>query len=250
MLMNVPRNLAALGKVASKYDNPRFALGCIRLRDQGNGLYRAEASDGRTLAIISGPFDDCDEPLDGQPFESDDQRDILLTADEFAKAVARIKPPKWHAALKGREKRVVLSTNDCKAAVFEFGQSTVLTQVQGKFPDTDVVLPHRIPFVRFTVDPKTMIRLLEAASAVNENQVEILYYSGALPVGVVTKNDEGQVFDGLIVPFSRLTKPPVPVKVTDAPDEDDELTEEEHAELDAEEEAEAAREAAQCSQPE
>lgn len=205
MLIAIPRNLAALGRLAAKDMNGKFAaMTGVKLRDQGDGLYRAEATDGRVLGIISGPFAEITADSEPPPFNSPSTgASMIVQAAEFTKAITRIKPMRYskppidenHVAFVG-------DPESHRAAVFGHGQSTVLPELEGKFPDTDVVLPRRAPMLRFKVDPKHMIHLLEAASAVNGAQVEILYYSRTTPLGVIACDfDNGQCFDGLIVPL-------------------------------------------------
>jgi hypothetical protein len=58
-----------------------------------------------------------------------------------------------------------------------------------------------MPLVRVAVDPRQLVRLLQAAQAVNAERVELVYYLSARPIGVIATNAEGQAFDGLIVPL-------------------------------------------------
>jgi len=198
MLMNLPRNLAALCKVAAKEQNQRFeAMSSVHLLDQGNGLYRAEATDGRVAAIIAGPFDYHDSPGAFSPWPTaDDAVDVLLPSAEFAKAIAGMKPDR------GAPDSVMLATNNTQVAVFGNGGNRTFARADGRFPSVDLVLPRRMPLLRIHVHPGRLIALLQAASAVNEEHVELLYYLPSKPVGVVASNDSGQAFDGLIVPLA------------------------------------------------
>lgn len=200
MLMNLPRNLAALCKVATREDL-KFATTCIHLLDEGNGLYRAEATDGRVLAIIMGPFDaEAIAPAYQRPFEADAVSEVLLPAKEFGKAVSKCK------ATEGPQGRFQLSdllllTNGLNVGVCGQDGTMVLHAGSGRFPNTDMVIPKRSPLLRIPLNPKHLITLLQAAQAVNEDRVEVLYYKPGLPLGVIAVNEHGQAFDGLIVPL-------------------------------------------------
>ena len=51
MLVYLPRNVAALAKVAARYEHARDSATChVHVVTSPDGLYRAEATDGRRLA--------------------------------------------------------------------------------------------------------------------------------------------------------------------------------------------------------
>lgn len=199
MLMDLPRNLAALCKVAGKEHNDRFnAMSCVQLLDQGDGLYRAEATNGRIAAIIAGPFDYFDSPGEFSPWPTADAAaNVLMPADHFAKALSGIKPDK------GQPDTVMLATKDGQVAVYGHGSNRTFLRWNGRFPNIDLVLPRRLPLVRVRVDPGLLITLLQVAKAVNEAAVELLYYSPVKPIGLIASNENGQAFDGLIVPLAQ-----------------------------------------------
>jgi hypothetical protein len=61
MLTYLHRGLAALADLTGRGQD-RFAVDAIRVRDSVTGLYRAEATNGRLLAICQGTEADADYP--------------------------------------------------------------------------------------------------------------------------------------------------------------------------------------------
>jgi len=202
--MNLPRNLAALCKVTAKEENSKFAaMTCVHLRDQLNGLYRAIGTNGRVLGMIQGPFDD-HEPSALCPLPAvDDAQETLLPADQLAKAVSRIKPAR------GERDLIMLATSGTDVAMFGCGASSKFKAGEGRFPDVGLVLPKGPPLLRIRFDPKFLISILQAAAAVNGELVEMFCYNSRKPVGIVAANDQGQAFDGLIVPLAPPEKPKI-----------------------------------------
>jgi hypothetical protein len=80
--------------------------------------------------------------------------------------------------------------------------------VEGRFPDTDRVMPTGQPVVRFCVDGKLLAELLQAAvqfaSEGSANQVAIEVYDSARPF-VVRAGNGPQEFTGVMVPLGETT---------------------------------------------
>src|SRR5579883_1897452 len=59
MAIYLPRQLAPLGALVQK-DSLRWATDAVHVIDPGDGTFRAEATDGRKLAVVRGPNDPAD----------------------------------------------------------------------------------------------------------------------------------------------------------------------------------------------
>jgi hypothetical protein len=190
-VLSFPRNLAALAAVADKADG-RFATSAVHVLDLGGACYRVEATDGKRLAVVRGPCPPCPAPaltgLGGAP-------DVLIPAKE------------WRAALRLGDRRtpaVALAAHDGKA-VFASGEAsqTVPLQADGRFPQVDAVLPQRRPLLAVRVHPGQLAGLLGVAQALEpEGGVALLYYGAGKPLGLAAHNDQGQYFDGLMMPLT------------------------------------------------
>jgi hypothetical protein len=194
MLVYLPRNLAALTTLACRHEHPRFAATQgIRVLDQRNGLYRAEVTDGRRAAIIQGPIPDggaavLDDPVDGVG-------EVLVPAADWKEAFR----------LKGDHRRIGLATNDAGGLTFATDTQTLhAIPLAGRFPDINAVLPKAGPLVAVRVDPVLLAGLLQVAGAVTGEEgggVTLLFFGKDKPLGLSTRNGDGQAFDALLVPL-------------------------------------------------
>jgi hypothetical protein len=186
--------MAALTTLACRHEHPRFGatLG-IRVLDQGNGLYRAEATDGRRAAIIQGPISDAGSPALDDP--ADGVGEVLVPAADWKEAFR----------LKGDHRRIGLATNDAGGLTFATDSQTLhTTPLAGRFPDINTVLPKAGPLVAIRVDPVLLAGLLQVAAALTGEEgggVTLLYYGNDKPLGLSTRNGDGQAFDALLVPL-------------------------------------------------
>ena len=70
MLLFLHSNLGALAALTA-VGNPRYAAtGGVLIRDQGNGLYSAQSTDGRRLLIVQGPILDAPPGADVEDVDS------------------------------------------------------------------------------------------------------------------------------------------------------------------------------------
>jgi hypothetical protein len=79
-----------------------------------------------------------------------------------------------------------------------------LTPAEGRFPDTDQVMPRGRGLVRFKVDAKALVDLLQAARSVAgaEAQVEVHWYGNGRPIGLACEGPGGLVVDMLLMPLT------------------------------------------------
>jgi hypothetical protein len=192
MLLNVHTNLKALAAVCGEHD--RFSAGCVRLIDPGNGLYRAEATDGRILAIVQGPSDGI-----GGTDPNPDLTEALIPADEWAAGLA----------LDKKAKQVLVGSVGDDQPDVNFASLTQIRRVrqgEGRWPDVGRVIPSQTPLFSVLFDPAHLIRLLrlfQAFAAETERRVALHYYGPkGFVLGFSARNGEtGQVLDALLVPL-------------------------------------------------
>ncbi len=190
MLLYLPRTLVCLGALPTR-DASRYALQAVRVRDPGGGLYRAEATDGRLLAVLRGPIPDADYPaLDGH--DPAGGGEVLVGRDDWQRAF-RLGDKARPVGLAATGGELVLAVGD---------QALTATPAEGRYPDVDQVLPRHGPLVAVRLDPQLLGALLKVAAAVNpDGGVDLLYYGPGKPVGLMTCTDDGHAFDGLLMPL-------------------------------------------------
>ena len=191
MLLYLPRNLACLGALPTR-DASRFTLQAVRVRDPGGGLYRAQATDGRLLAILRGPVPDADyPPLTGR--DPGEGTEVLVSRDDWQRA--------FRLGDKARPVGLAASAGELVLAVGD--QALTVQPAEGRYPDVDQVLPRHGPLVAVRLDPVLLGALLRAAAAVNPGGgIDLLYYGPGKPLGLMTRTDDGHAFDGLLMPLT------------------------------------------------
>jgi hypothetical protein len=213
-MIYLPKNLTHLAALCG-VNATRYSFRCVRLREYAGG-YRAEASDGRVLGIVRGPDRANDRAV------TDDQRELLEQAPGGA-FEAVVPADAWRKAFKQLPAGGVLGASASPAAVHfaaPDGFQAAPTE-DSRFPDVDQVLPRRRPLVRITVNPVLLAKLLTVAaqySDPHEPWVELWYYGRDFPLGMLTRNGEGQFFDGLCMPLTRSPTEPVPNESKSEPD--------------------------------
>lgn len=202
-MMYLPRNLAALAKCASKGDGC-YSMQGIHLVDLHGG-YRAEATDGKKAVIVRQ-----ENPV---PAQEEQYAQQLAGADNGA-TEGLIETAAWTDLLKmkpitlGRQElpvAVVLDKFNFTAATPEATRSGQL--VDGRFPTIDNVIPRKPALLSLCVDPRILTDLLSVPIALGCEAVTLLIYpgSGTQPelLGCMGHNEQGQFFDGLLVPLSK-----------------------------------------------
>jgi hypothetical protein len=188
MLTCLPRNLAALADVTGR---GRFAADAIRVGDSGTGLYRAEAANGKVVAIVQGAVADASYPNLDPP--AGEASETLVSGDDWRRAF-RLGDRTRPAGLAAGPDSLALAVGD---------QTLATRPLAERFPDVDSVLPKQGPLVAVRLDPSLLIPLLKAAAALGpENGVELLYYGRGKPLGLRARNAGGQAFDGLLMPLT------------------------------------------------
>jgi DNA polymerase III sliding clamp (beta) subunit (PCNA family) len=186
----LPRNLAALATVAAR-DCGRYSLAAVRVKDPGGGLYRAEATDGKVLAIVQGPAPEaCYPALEERP---DGDAEVLIPRDDWQKAFR----------LGDRHRPVGLAAWGGEITLAVGDQALTTRPVDGRYPDVDQILPRHGALLAVRLDPGLLAELLKVATAVNPGGgVDLLFYGRGKPLGLMTRSNGGQTFDALIMPLT------------------------------------------------
>lgn len=201
-MLFLPRSAAAVAALAAGQDT-RYAVSCVRLREMADSWWRLDATDGRALAIVRGPSEPSEkekEAAGALPEPDSHLLEVLLPGGDFAglfKALPRPQrggKPGRLGLLLGRPEVVALA-----------GPSVVrLAPGDGRFPDTDAVLPGAPAPASICVNPNLLIALLRAAAAVagDGQRVELLLWRPHQPMGVTSRGENGLTFDGILMPLT------------------------------------------------
>jgi hypothetical protein len=204
MLLFLPRNLAAVAKVAAR-DGSRFAMQTVRVADPGDGTFRVEATDGKMLMIARGPCEaDPEFPLpDG--FTPVGLGEALLGAGDWQELL-RIESGESGRGPRGLAPVPVVLARDTEGKTLgvKFMGQRWLTPAEGRFPDTDQVMPKGRGLVWFKVGAKALVDLLQAARSVAgaDAQVEVHWYGNGNPIGLACEGPGGLVVDMLLMPLT------------------------------------------------
>ncbi len=210
-LLLLPANLGPLAKLSARVEHARFtATTAVRLVSTVRG-YRAEATDGRVLGMVTGPL----------PEKPEDYPSIAaLEAAPGGEAVALLPAADWDKAFRALPKQrtryakpilgnlaAALGKNDAVLASTDLDRASVanVRQVDGRYPDVDNVLPKKKPRLTFLVDPELLIRLLTVAKSFTDDEHKAVTFEvrdDGAPIAVKC-GVSGQKFTGLIVPLSR-----------------------------------------------
>ncbi len=200
MLVFLPPNLKSLADLVARREHARFgATYCVRLTEEATGLYRAEATDGYVLGIARGPSPDSPDVID--PTLVGDAAELLIPQEDWREAFKLV--PK--AGRSGAPSLAVASAEE-GGILFATSKGTSRAAVgEGRFPDTNRVLPTALPLVSVLVDPDMLTRVLKVASGFREEDsraVALHFWRKGL-LGVTARNPQtGQAFDALCVPLT------------------------------------------------
>jgi hypothetical protein len=142
------------------------------------------------LGIVQGPVPDAAYPALGDADEGTPS--VLIPADAWGKAF-KLGDKSRPVGVGIVEKALVLAVGD---------QSLTTPEVEGRYPEISAVLPKTGPLVSVRVTPALLIALLKVAETINPEGATLHFYRKGHPLGLSTRNDSGQTFDGLLMPLS------------------------------------------------
>jgi hypothetical protein len=197
----LPANLSHVTKCCAA--DTRYVLAAVRVAQTESG-YRVEATDSRRLARVDGT--NAGDParfpeIPALTTAHNGASEALIPAKIFAKACKDV-----NTRLAGSEERRALAVRLGKevstlATIDEDGGSLVRQprNVEGRFPNTDAVMPTGKPVASLMVDATLLAELLQVAVqfAIDGYVTIDLFAKG--PARVTSKN-ESQKFTGLIMP--------------------------------------------------
>ncbi|MCI0456916.1 MAG: hypothetical protein L0Z62_08055 [Gemmataceae bacterium] len=204
MIVHLHPNLKLLADIAADEHARVGATTAIRVLEEPSGLYRCEATDGKALVIVRGPFD----PDDAIVGPLGDEAHVECGA-------ALIHAKDWKEAFnflvvkhKGRPPMgITLATMRGGARFVSLAGLRPAPEVEGRFPDVNRVLPKHPPQVSVGVDPDLVIRVLRAAAALRaDGELAVVLHFWPDPhggkLGVTLRNGStGQALDAVFVPL-------------------------------------------------
>lgn len=201
---NLERLTVAAGDNAAR---PAMSGVLIQLDDDG---YEAAATDGRVLAVITGP---CGDALG---FPELDQLKSLPPSRASAVVPARA----FSAACKAAAAAGRRSSNaSCGHVAVHLGETTSLLassdgvsseaqstpNIGGKYPEYRAILPKDAPRFRILVNPNLLVKLLAVARAVADSdapRVAIEFHAPDKPLVLTVDGPGEQSFVGMIMPLT------------------------------------------------
>lgn len=207
----LPSNLAPLARLAAKEQHCRFgATTGVQLTVTGDG-YKAEATNGRYLGIVTGPMEDAEKhpSIAIMQAAQNSATKGVIPGDAWTKAFRQL--PKGRKLTKPilDNLGVVMSPNQITLISTDMERDCVerVRQTEGRFPDTGTLVKSSLksggPTMSVRVDAQLLIELLGVAKAYAEEEiaVELDFYEAGKPFVVRAANAEGQKFEGLLAPL-------------------------------------------------
>lgn len=237
MLLFIPRTLCALRRVVAKNGHARFgATQGIRVWS-ANGMYRAEATDGRRAVVVQGAVPES-QPWPGLKELPDDAFEAIVLPKDLDRA------SKLGGEWLQRSGLVGVATRG-NVVSLGLGEDVVTASVvDGRFPAIDQVIPRKPPLFSFRVDPTLFAEtLLTIANLLPQAPVQLFYYGDGMPLGLCA-GEGGTFVDALVVPLTMAQ--PQRAEVPEEPEQEEaertDEAEEEEAMQEAEPEAPQATE--------
>src|SRR5262249_47574803 len=145
-----------------------------RVRDPGGGLYRAEATDSRLLAVVQGPVPHASYPALGEAADGGGA-EALVAKDDWRRAFG----------LGDRRRPVGLAADAGGGLTLPVGARALTARsCDGRYPDVDAVLPRHGPLVAVRLNPTLLGGLLKLAAVINpDGGVDLLFFGPGKPLG-------------------------------------------------------------------
>lgn len=211
----LPRNVAPLAKLAAK-EGKRWAMNGVRLEELPEGGYKAIATDGKRLAIVTETATESPVSFSVIPAVKSAPNGAMaatVPADDLVAALKAIpKRKRWEKA--DNRAAVVLSADVTTLATTDGTQTAVSAprNAEGRFPPYKQVFPEGQPVATIKFDPKLMAEFLKAASDIiggDEQRVTLEIYAplqkkygeSAQPMQITGTNGR-QEFRGLVMPLT------------------------------------------------
>ncbi len=198
-MLQLTKNLAALAKLAAKNSSWRYGLSALRVQETVVG-YQIVASDGRRMAVVTGPPPS--EPLP-RCLPPATRCEALVPAADWARILKSARQPAYTESTAD-----VLATIDQRQIHFfvvgDNSRHTVALE-EGRYPDVERLAREQRSVFRVDVDARQLAELLlVAAEFAPEDSFRVtLHFQGKDKVLLVTTaNAEGQKFQAALMPLS------------------------------------------------
>lgn len=205
-MLYLPKNVERLVSVASKDDGTRYALGGVRCFDYDTH-YCLMATDGRRMGCVQGVNDGPDEMFGPDLLAKPDTlKEYCVPAKDWTAGFRQPHSDRWRKD--DRAKFLLLS--DCAEgkANITFASSAGsmrMEGLEGRCPPFRDIVPKSAPLATCKVNAKYLadVLLLAAQYADGETLTTTLAFYGEKGyLWVSTKNSQGQIFDGCVVPLT------------------------------------------------
>jgi hypothetical protein len=199
MSLKLPLVLVELARLVRKVAG-RYSLGNVKLQETLEG-FRAEATDGRRLAVVTGPGVEADviPILLGAP---NGASEALVPAEDWKKAFRLSKDKPIHCVM-----------GPTVTTFASGGQTLRATNGDGHWPNIDEVLPKTPPVCEIIIDAHLFADLIDVAGAfspldhkIPNGSVTLRYWSPDQPMLLATNNGS-EFFTGLIMPCTGTPAP-------------------------------------------
>jgi hypothetical protein len=207
-ILLLPPNVAKIGNVAARNQHGRYGATTGIQVSKRDGKYKIEATNGRIAAIITGTPDKA-EDYPSCPFleaAPNGAASAVVPASVWSKGFRdlpkrnRAKPILGNLAVVLGKERITLSCTD-----LETDRAVQPRVVEGRFPDTDRVIPKGKPRATIRVPIAELRSLLDVAEEIGTGVI-FEVHEGMGPMVLRGKHDESdQAFLGLIMPLVDAT---------------------------------------------
>lgn len=240
-MLFLPKTLCALIDAAAK-ESSRYSMTAVKLTERDDGGYRAEATDGKKCVWVQEGFhmpSNQDEIRENMAYAVADKEEVkegLVPADALLKAFRQV--PKGE--------RLCVRLEPDRAILVAGNGVSITLLTEGKFPNTDAVLPKEAPVAVVHFLPEVLMPVLKIFAtiapgtpvAIHLPRAEFCKTTGEQiqkPVALTCATPKGIFVDALAMP---IDAPKRPTKQTPKIAAQDDEPEEEENEDDSETEGE------------
>jgi hypothetical protein len=206
----LPANLANLSRVAGEVTT-RYCLSGVRVEVCEND-YEVAATDGRALAVVYGVLggDPLSYPTSAELADLPPSADSAVIPcdawrDRFRKA-GKQRPDEPGSGLVAVHLQPAAST---LATAGDAGvEAEHVTNLSGRFPDYDAVIPRKDPVVRMHLDADYLLELVRLAKEFGpgreqSHRITLDVYESGKPIVLRSQNERAQEFVGLVMPLTQ-----------------------------------------------
>lgn len=201
MYLFIPRSLCALKRMVAKSEHARFGATTGIHLWTADGMYRAEATDGRRAIVVQGMVPETTPNWPGLKEVPDDAFETVLSPKDLEKGC------KVGDEYLQKTFGVIGMATKGSQVLMGVGEDCIVTRpLEGRFPDIQNVIPRKAPLYSVPVDPRLLAEaLLTIADLLPEGSqgVDLFYYGEGFPIGLCAHNAEtGAMIDALVVPLT------------------------------------------------